>query len=302
MLKLYLWGYFNGIRSSRKLENEYHWNLEAMWLINRLTPDFKTIADFRKDNLELIKRVFAEFNIFLEKLGLFKSHEVAIDGTKVKATNFMDRSYTREYLKPSIGKVSKLIEKYLKEMDENDKKEEQEIDRSRAQEAVKKLNEKKEKLVGLQDKIKESGMTEIPLTNPEARQMKTRHGVDVCYNCHIAVEVGKHFITDYTVDNSANDYWSVVPLAKESLSLLGNVEISTDKGHFSLKNLDALSELGIKAYMPSSEKGRPKKKTGVPEEEFSKISSLLILRMIRTPALRAVRCITGSYGLMCHLA
>ncbi len=201
MLKLYLWGYFNGIRSSIKLENECHRNLEAMWLINRLTPDFKTIADFRKGNLELIKRVFAEFNIFLEKLGLFKSHEVAIDGTKVKAANSMDRSYTREYLKLSIDRVSKLIEKYLKEMNENDKKEKQEIDRSRVQEAVKKLNEKKEKLVGLQDKIKESGMTEISLADPEAGQMKTRHGVDVCYNCHIAVEAGKHFITDYTVDN-----------------------------------------------------------------------------------------------------
>ncbi|MGC8593869.1 MAG: transposase [Nitrososphaeria archaeon] len=113
-------------------------------------------------------------------------------------------------------------------------------------------------------------MTEISLTDPEARQMKARHGVDACHSCHIAVEAGKHFIVGYTADNSTNDYWSTVPLAKESQKLLGIVEISADKGHFSLNNLEELSELGIKAYMPEAKKGRPKKKTGVPEEEFSK--------------------------------
>ena len=142
----------------------------------------------------------------LNRLGLFKSHDVAIDGTKVKAVNSMDRSYTKEFLQTSIEKVDRLIEKYIKEMDENDEKEEQEIDRSKVQEAVSKLKAKKEKLEKLQDKMKESRATEISLTDPEARQMKARHGVDVCYNCHIAVEAGKHFIVGYTVDNSTNDY------------------------------------------------------------------------------------------------
>jgi DNA repair exonuclease SbcCD ATPase subunit len=174
-------------------------DLEVMWLIKKLAPYFKTIADFRKDSVELIKQVFNEFNVFLEKLGLFKSHDVALDGTKVKALNSMERSYTKKFLKASIEKVDKLIEKYMKEMDENDEKEGQgkEMDKSKVQEAIKKLNERKEKLKKLQDKMTESKMTEISLTDPKARQMKARHGVDVCYNCHIAVEAGKHFIVGY---------------------------------------------------------------------------------------------------------
>ncbi|MDG6928370.1 MAG: transposase [Nitrososphaerota archaeon] len=270
MLKLYLWGYFNGIRSSRKLENECHRNLETMWLIKRITPDFKTIADFRKDNVDPVKSVFNEFNSFLNGLGMFTSHEVAIDGTKVKAVNSMDRSYTAEFLKNTIEKVGQRIEKYLKEMDENDASEKREIDRSRVPEVVKKLKEKKAKLEGIKDKMDKSGMSEISLTDPEARQMKTRHGIDVCYNGHISVEAGNHLIVDYSVDNSTNDYWSVVPLARGSKGLLGYVDVSADKGHFSLQNLEDLASLGIPAYIPSAMRGNPDKKTGVPERKYRK--------------------------------
>ena len=182
MLKLYLWGYFNGIRSSRKLENECQGNLEAMWLMRKLAPDFKTIADFRKDHLDLVKQVFIKFNSFLEELGLFKSHDVAMDGTKVKAVNSMDRSYTRDYLEISIEEVGELMDKYVKEMEENDAREEgeeMEIDRSKVQEIVKGLNEKRRKLEGIGEEMDRTGATEMPPTDPEARQMMTRHGVDV---------------------------------------------------------------------------------------------------------------------------
>ena len=98
LLKLYLWGYYNGIRSSRKLENESHRNIEVMWLIRKLTPDFKTISDFRKNNVNSVKSLFRKFNLFLKDQGLFRSHDIAVDGTKLKAVNSMDRSYTRAYL------------------------------------------------------------------------------------------------------------------------------------------------------------------------------------------------------------
>ncbi|MDP7983067.1 MAG: hypothetical protein ACP5G6_06450 [Conexivisphaera sp.] len=94
-------------------------------------------------------------------------------------------------------------------------------------------------------------------TDPEARQMMTRHGVDVRCNCHVAVEAGNHFIVSYIVDKDANDYGSVVPLARGSKGPLGEIEISADRGHFSLQNLKALSELGMKAYIPSARRGRP---------------------------------------------
>ena len=90
LLKLYLWGYYNGIRSSRKLENESHRNMEVMWLIRKLTHDFKTIADFRKNNVDSVKSLFRKFNSFLKEQGLFKSDEIAVDGAKIKAVNSMD--------------------------------------------------------------------------------------------------------------------------------------------------------------------------------------------------------------------
>ncbi|MGC9178036.1 MAG: transposase [Conexivisphaera sp.] len=134
------------MRSSRKPENECHRNLEAMWLMRKLAPDFRTIADFRKDHLDLVKQVFIKFNSFLEELDPFKSRDVAMDGTKVKAVNSTGRSYTGDYLEISIDEVNELMDKYVKEMDENDAREEggQEMDRSKAQEIVKGLDEKRE--------------------------------------------------------------------------------------------------------------------------------------------------------------
>lgn len=183
------------MRSSRKLQNECSRNVEVMWLIRKLTPDFKTIADFRKDNIGLIKSLFHEFNLFLKEHNLFASHDIAIDGTKMKAVNSMDRSYTKEYLKKQQDRIDKKIEKYLREMDDNDAIE-QDIDRSKIREAIEKLNERRKKLDEIGRKMKESGLNEFSLTDPEARQMKTRHGLDVCYNAHIAVESEHHLISE----------------------------------------------------------------------------------------------------------
>ena len=107
LLKLYLWSYYNGIRSSRKLETGSHRNMEVMWLIHKLTPDFKTISDFRKDNIDTVKSLFRKFNFFLKEQGLFKSRDIAVDGTKVKAVNSMDRSYSKERFKKTIDDIDR---------------------------------------------------------------------------------------------------------------------------------------------------------------------------------------------------
>ena len=193
LLKLYLWGYYNGIRSSRKLENESHRNMEVMWLIRKLTPDFKTIADFRKNNVDSVKSLFRKFNSFLKDQGLFKSDDIAVDGTKIKAVNSMDRSYSKERLKKTVEAIDEKIEKYLHDMDENDAIEE-DIDREKISRAIENLRKKKE-LKEAEIKMNSSGTNEISLTDPEARQINTRHGVDVCYNGHIAVESENHLIT-----------------------------------------------------------------------------------------------------------
>ncbi len=271
LLKLYLWGYYNGIRSSRKLENECNRNVEVMWLINKLKPDFKTIADFRKDNIDTVKSIFRRFNIFLKEQDLFKSHDIAIDGTKMKAVNARERSFTKEQLKKQQDRIDEKIDRFLREMDENDEKEDKEsvLDRTKVKEIVEKLKEKKKRLINIDENMKESGIDEISLTDPEARQMKTRHGVDVCYNAHIAVESENHLIADYLVDNDTNDYASLLPLARNSRELMGRIDVSADRGHFSLTNVLNLHREGMDAYIPAYERGSPFRKKGVGVGEYA---------------------------------
>ncbi len=261
MLKLYLWGYYNGIRSSRKLENEFHCNMEVMWLIGKLTPDFKTIADFRKCNVDAVKSLFMKFNLFLKDQGLFKSHDIAVDGTKIKAVNSMERSYSKQRLKKTMDHLDNKIDKYLREIDKNDAIEES-IDKEKIGKAIEKLREKNKELKEAEIKTNSSGTNEISLTDQEARQMKTPHGVDVCYNGHIAVESENHLITDYTLDNSANYCASVVPLAKGTREFIVQFSISADRGHFSLPNLLSFSKEKIEAFIPSPERGTPGKRRG----------------------------------------
>ena len=155
LLKLYLWGYYNGIRSSRKLENESHRNIEVMWLIRKLTPDFKTISDFRKNNVDSVKSLFRKFNSFLKNQGLFKSHDIVVDGTKIKAVNSMDRSYSKERLKKTVDAIDEKIEKYLHDMDENDAIEEN-IDREKISRAIENLRKKKKELKEAEIKMNSS--------------------------------------------------------------------------------------------------------------------------------------------------
>ena len=115
--------------------------MEVMWLIRKLKPDFKTIADFRKDNIDTVKSLFRKFNLFLKDHGLFKSHDIAVDGTKIKAVNSMDRSYSRERLKKTIKDIDGKIERYLHDMDENDAIKE-DIGREKIRKAIEKLREK----------------------------------------------------------------------------------------------------------------------------------------------------------------
>ena len=137
-----------------------------------------------------------------------------MDGTKLKAVNSMDRSYTRAYLEKGQDRIDERIEKYLHDMDENDAIEE-DIDREKISRAIENLRKKKKEMKEAEIKMNSSGTNEISLTDPEARQINTRHGVDVCYNGHIAVESENHIITYYTMDNSTNDYGSVIPLERE---------------------------------------------------------------------------------------
>ena len=276
----------NVVRKDR-FENESHRNIEVMWLIRKLTPDFKIIADLRKNNVDSVKLLFRKFNLFLKDQGLFKSHDVAVDGTKIKAVNSMDRSCSRERLRKTLEAIEEKIEKYLHEMDETDGIEE-DIDREKITRAIEKLRKKKKELKGAEISMNSSDTNEISLTDPEARQINTRHGVDVCFNGHIAVESENHLITYYTIDNSTNDYASVFPLAKGAKEFIDRFSIFADKGHFSLPNLLSLAQEGIEAFIPSPQRGNPGKRKEVPERDYHRS------RFLYDPLKDTYRCPEGN--------
>jgi len=157
MLKLFIWGYLNQIRSSRKLERECHRNLEVIWLMKKLAPDFKTIADFRKDNADCVKSVFKQFFYFLENMDLFGGNLVSIDGSKFKAVNANKRNFNTKRLADRLKRIEEKTEKYLREMEENDRNSVKEEAEARALLLKRKkyLGEKLEKLEKRMQELKE---------------------------------------------------------------------------------------------------------------------------------------------------
>ena len=261
ILRLYLWGYFNGIRSSRKLQRECKRNMEAMWLLCRLTPDFKTISDFRKDNIDCMKRVFRAFNTMCMEQDLFGRKTVAIDGTKVKAWNARDKTYTRDNVDKRIKEMDGKVDRYLKEIEENDRNEEDEPKITSMKEKIETMRKRMDDLKEIQKKMKEK--------DPDARLMKTRTGIDVCYNAQISVDDKHHLIADYDVGNDPTDCSSMVPMSTKSTEVMKakNLEVLADRGYFSADNIKALHDDGINAFIPEPKHGMPKK-SGIPAPKF----------------------------------
>jgi transposase len=184
LLKLYLYGYLNRIRSSRQLERVSHRNVEVMWLIKRLTPDFKTIADFRRNNREPVRLVCREFTLFCKKLELFSGDLGAIDGSKFKAVNSRAKSINKKKLRQAIQKLDDDIDRYLDEMDEADEEEPQDK-KLTAEELRQKIDEMKrmrDEAKELEKKLDESGQSQISLTDPDSRMMPVSgdRRTDVC--------------------------------------------------------------------------------------------------------------------------
>ncbi|MCL5794552.1 MAG: IS1182 family transposase [Candidatus Thermoplasmatota archaeon] len=268
LLKLYLWGYYNGIRSSRKLEKECKRNIEVMWLIRKLTPDFKTIADFRKDNVSSIKPVFRFFVDACRESGIISGNTVGIDGTKVKAWNSRGRNFTKDGIGKRIDEIDDKIDRYLKEMDQNDEIEKDERKITDMRERIEDMRNKVSELRKIRNMMDENSLEEISLTDPESKLMKTKNGLDVCLNAHIAVESESHMITDYMVNNDTNDHSSLVPLTDTSKEILGSVVVTADKGHYSLDNLRKLDAEHVEFYISEERRGNPSRKVGVPTSDY----------------------------------
>jgi len=274
LLKLYVYGYLNQVRSSRKLERECHRNVEVMWLMKKLTPDFKTIADFRRDNVDCVKGVFKEFVKLCMGLDLYGSKLVAIDGVKFKAVNSLDKNFNRKSLAYRLKAIDERISKYISEMEEADRKEEQAKSKQAdlLEEKVKKLMKHKDEYAELLRKLKESKQNEVSLVDPESRLMKNRGKIDPCYNSHVAVDDKNHLIVDYNVTNAPADNCQLSAIAKSAKETLGaeHLDAISDKGFFNFMEIKECVDNGVTPYVPEQNRYGVGfvKKTGIPTREF----------------------------------
>jgi hypothetical protein len=204
-LKIYIYGYLNRIQSSRRLEREAQRNVELMWLTGRLTPDFKTIANFRKDNSKAIRGVCRQFVVLCQQLGLFGENLVAIDGSKFKAVNNRDRNFTSAKLKRRMEDIESSINRYLAALDTADRQEPNsaETNAVRLEEKIAKLKTQMKELQAIEIQLNESPDKQVSLTDPDARSMMT-HGTGIVgYNVQTAVDTQHHLIVAHEVTISS---------------------------------------------------------------------------------------------------
>jgi len=253
MLKLYLYGYLNRIRSSRRLEQEAIRNLEVIWLIKKLKPDFKTIADFRKDNKKALKKVFRDFTKLCNEWELFGKELVAIDGSKFRACNSKKNNYNLKKLERHLKYLDEKIEKYMQELDHHDITEAslEKPDVNTIKERIQQLKDRKEKYKKYQRKLKQSGENEISTTDPDARLMTNNNRVEVSYNVQTTVDAKHKLIADFKVTQKPNDLGQLAPMALRAKRLFGNktFEVLADKGYYQAQDLQKCTEKGITLYV-----------------------------------------------------
>ena len=202
LLKLYIYGYFYQIRSSRKLARECKCNVEVMWLLGKLYPDFRTISDYRKDNKDCITKVFKEFNKFCMGLKLFSKSYISIDGSKFKAVNAKDNNFTLNKLDDRIKRLDEHISLYMEELDAFDREEERKLSKDELQHKLDVCKERKERYEKYRNALEKSGEKQLSLTDPNARLMKSNEGFCVGYNVQAAVDAESHMIAGGQVTNN----------------------------------------------------------------------------------------------------
>lgn len=267
LCKLYLYGGLNHIRSSRKLERECKTNLEAMWLLKGLAPDFKTIADFRKDNPQAIGALFKEFVAFLKDLSLYGAKQVTVDGTKLRAVNSNDKAFTQRALAKRIKVMEKSVKHYLEELDAQDAQEASDEHQANGEvgeetkafevDKLAALLEKKEKTEELLGKMEKNGQKEVALTDPDCRQMMNHGRVESCYNMQAAVDSKNHLIVNYLVTNEASDLnqlSGVAISAKETLCV-EQIDCLSDKGYFDFMQIKNCVDNGVTPFVAVKRSG-----------------------------------------------
>jgi transposase len=256
LLKIYIYGYLNRIQSSRRLEREAQRNVELMWLTCRLRPDFKTIANFRKDNGRAICNVCRQFVVLCQKLDLFAQAVVAIDGSKFKAVNNRDRNFTNAKVKRRLEQIEESIARYLAQLDTADRHEGAvaEAKAGRLKDKIAILKQQMQGLKAMELRLRDAPDQQISLTDPDARSMATsgRGTGIVGYNVQTAVEAKNHLIVAHEVTNVGNDRGQLAMMAEQARAATGITELTVvaDRGYFSGDEILACDQAGITPFVP----------------------------------------------------
>jgi transposase len=279
LLKIYIYGYLNRVQSSRRLERECQRNVELMWLTGRLAPDFKTIADFRRDNGKGIRNVCRRFVMLCRELKLFSQALVAIDGSKFKAVNSRDRNHTAGKIDKRQQQVEESIQRYLDALETADRTQPAELEAktTRLQDKIAHLRQQMRELDDTKELLKAQPDGQLSLSDSDARSMSTTakgSGI-VGYNVQAAVDAKHHLIVAYEVTNVGNDRGQLHPMAQAAREAMGKarLEAVADRGYFSGPQIKACADSGVTVTLP-----KPKTSNAKAEGRFDKSDFIYIAR------------------------
>jgi len=274
LLKIYVYGYINQVASSRRLEREAQRNVELMWLTGRLAPDFKTIADFRKDNGPAIRATCRRFVDLCRRLELFTHALAAIDGSKFKAVNARDKNYTRAKLKKRMDQVEASIARYMAAMETADRQEGElaQAKSGRLKDKIAQLREQMARFKALEPLIEAAPDQQLSLTDPDSRSMATSgKGTGVVgYNVQTAVDAKHHLIVAHEVTNIGHDRGQLADMSSQAKAAMGAeaLEVLADRGYFEGDQVRACDAIGITPYVPKPMTSPAKAKGRFGKQDF----------------------------------
>jgi transposase len=274
MLKIYIYGYLNRVPSSRRLERECQRNIEVIWLTGHLAPDFKTIADFRKDNGKAIREVCRQFVMLCRKLDLLSETSVAIDGSKFKAVNARDKNFTEAKMKRRLERIDESIARYLSQLETADRQGDAVpvAKVARLKSKIEKLKEEIVRLNAINAEMIQSKDKQISLTDPDARSMATS-GKDtgiVGYNVQAAVDTQHHLIVAHEVTNVGTDRHQLAKMAERARVELGSetLDVVADRGYYEGGEIKACAEAGITVTLPKPQTSGAKAEGRFGKQDF----------------------------------
>ena len=262
LLMLYLYGYLNRIRSSRRLEAETKRNVEVMWLMEKVTRDDKTICNFRKDNASALKKVFREFSLWCNQQELYGKKLVAVDGSKIRANSSKRNIHTQKGTESELATVEKKISEYMGALEKNDTTEAREAKLSpeTIREILERFNEKKDALKDWLKRIEANDGKEISTVDPDAHIMHMGGGrnLDACYNVQSVVDEKHKLIVDFDVSTCPDDKGALPKMTESAKEIMGVDEISVvaDKGYYDGEDIEQCEKNGTTCYVPRMQNGR----------------------------------------------